>query len=214
MRDQWIKELFVRGEKLTDREIIYEINKLAFGGELESKLIDILRKGKSYVRGLSLVAVKEEKILGHAIFTRAFIVNRGRRFKCLVLGPMAVRPENQKQGVGKKLLEEGFERAKELGFTAIAVLGHETYYPKFGFFPASQKNIRTSFKVPDENFMVIELVPNALKGISGMVEYPKEFLKMSAEDPKPPVTPEEPKPPVNSEDPAPGVTSAESEIKG
>jgi predicted N-acetyltransferase YhbS len=181
MRDQWAKELYVRGEKLGDREVIFEINKLAFGSETESKLIDSLRKGKSYIRGLSLVAVKEEKILGHAILTRAFIVNRGRRFKCLVLGPMAVRPENQKQGVGKKLIEEGFERARELGFSVIAVLGHETYYPKFGFFPASQKNICTSFKVPDENFMVIELAPNALKGISGMVEYPKEFLKMSAE---------------------------------
>lgn len=188
MRDQWAKELYVRGEKEADRETVYEINKLAFGSETEPKLINALRKGKSYIKGLSLVAVKEEKIYGHAIFTRAFIVNRGRRFKCLVLGPMAVRPENQKQGIGKKLIEEGFERAKELGFGAIAVLGHERYYPMFGFKPASERNIRTSFKVPDDNFMIIELVPNALKGISGMVEYPKEFLRITAEEPKAPVT--------------------------
>jgi putative acetyltransferase len=191
MRDQWAKELFVRGEKEADRETVYEINKLVFGSETEPKLITALRKGKSYIKGLSLVAVKEEKILGHAIFTRAFIVNRGRRFKCLVLGPMAVRPEFQKQGIGKKLIEEGFERAKELGFSAIAVLGHETYYPKFGFIPASQKNIKTSFKVPDENFMIVELVPNALKGISGMVEYPKEFLRITADEPKPTAIAEE-----------------------
>lgn len=191
MREQWAKELFVRGEKVTDHDTVYNINKLAFGSEIEPKLIAALRKSKSFVRGLSLVAVKEEKVLGHALLTRAFIVNRGRRFKCLVLGPMAVLPEYQKQGIGKKLMEEGFERAKELGFTAIAVLGHETYYPKFGFIPASQKNIKTSFKVPDENFMIVELVPNALKGISGMVEYPKEFLRISAAEPKPPAVAEQ-----------------------
>ncbi|CAG1021353.1 hypothetical protein MTYM_00944 [Methylococcales bacterium] len=191
MRDQWAKDLFVRGEKITDHDTVYGINKLAFGSETEPKLIAALRKSKSFVRGLSLVAVKEEKALGHALLTRAFIVNRGRRFKCLVLGPMAVLPEYQKQGIGKKLMEEGFERAKELGFTAIAVLGHETYYPKFGFIPASQKNIKTSFKVPDENFMIVELVPNALKGISGMVEYPREFLRISTAEPKPPAVAEQ-----------------------
>ncbi len=175
------KEL-LRGEKQTDFDDIYELNKLAFGTDAESKLINELRKTRNYIKGLSIVLLIEEKIIGHAMLTHAHIANRGRRFGCLALGPMAILPEYQRRGYGTKLLEEALLRAKECGYKAIVVLGHSEYYPKFGFIPASNKNIRTRFNVPAENFMVLELAPNALKGITGLAEYAKEFNSVMKKD--------------------------------
>jgi putative acetyltransferase len=180
-------ELILRGERDTDFNDIYEINKQAFGREDEAKLINALRKTRNYVKGFSIVALQDDKIVGHAIFTHAAIMNQGKRFNCLALGPMAVLPELQRKGIGKKLVEEGILRAKENNFKAIVVIGHSEYYPKFGFIPASTKKIRSRFNVPDENFMVIELNPNALKGITGLAEYAKEFSNLKPEPPKPEV---------------------------
>lgn len=88
---------------------------------------------------------------------------------------MAVSADFQKQGIGGQLIREGLKRAAALGFGSVIVLGHEHYYPKFGFEPASKWGIKAPFDVPDEVFMAIEIIPNALGNISGTVQYPKEF---------------------------------------
>jgi putative acetyltransferase len=175
IKDTSTKEILLRGERDVDFNDIQEINTKAFGGEAEAKLIAELRKTRSYIKGLSIVLLLEGKVIGHAMFTHAYIVNRGRRFNCLALGPMSVLPEYQRRGYGSMLMEEGLLRAKECGFKAVVVLGHSNFYPKFGFIPASTKNIRSRFTTQDENFMVLELNPNALKGITGLAEYAKEF---------------------------------------
>lgn len=184
MREQWAKELYVRGEKQADYDTIFEINKLAFGREDEGSLVNAIRKTRSYEFGFSLVAVKEDVILGHALFSKGFITHRNRRFKCLVLGPVAVLPEHQRRGVGKALIEEGLERAKEVGFGAVVVVGDPVYYSKFGFIPALSKKLRTTMKIPDENFMVKEISRNALRGIIGTVMFPREFLALAEADSK------------------------------
>ena len=182
IKDNKPKEVLLRGERETDFKDIYEISTMAFGGDSEAKLINELRKTKSYIKGLSIVAVWEEKIIGHAMLTHAYVVNQGRRFNCLALGPMAVAPEYQRRGYGTKLVEEGILRAKECGFKAIILLGHTDFYPKFGFIPAAAKKIRSRFS-NDDSFMVLELIPNALKGISGLAEYAKEFRMLLKDEP-------------------------------
>ncbi len=184
MRDQWAKELYVRGEKQADYDTIFEINKLAFGRDDEGNLVNSIRKTRSYEFGFSLVAIKEDVILGHALFSKGFITHRNRRFKCLVLGPIAVLPEHQRRGVGKALIEEGLERAKEVGFGAVVVVGDPVYYGQFGFIPALSKKLRTTMKIPDENFMVKEISRNALRGIIGTVMFPREFLALAEADKK------------------------------
>jgi predicted N-acetyltransferase YhbS len=67
------------------------------------------------------------------------------------------------------------DRAKELGHSSVIVLGHAAYYPKFGFQPASRWGIRSTYDVPDEVFMALELQPGALEDKSGLMAYPKEF---------------------------------------
>lgn len=184
MKEQWAKDLIIRGEKAADYAVISEINKMAFGREDEAKLVEDVRKSKNYEFGFSLVAVKEDVILGHAFFSKAFVVHKGRRFKCLALGPIAVLPEHQRKGIGKALIAEGFERAKEVGFGAVVVLGDPAYYEQFGFKPSTVYKVRCSFNNNPENFMVKEISRNALRGIIGTVQYAKEYLTLASADAK------------------------------
>lgn len=88
---------------------------------------------------------------------------------------MSVLPDFQNKGIGSQLVREGLEAAKKLGHRSVIVLGHDKFYPYFGFITASKFNIKAPFDVADEVFMVIELATDGLKSISGIVEYPKEF---------------------------------------
>jgi len=149
---------------------------LAFQQENESKLIEKIRKGENFVPELSLVAEIDDEIVGHILFSKINIIGDAI-FESLALAPMAVIPEFQKQGIGGKLIKKGIEKAKELGFDSIIVLGHKEYYPKFGFQKASKWGIKCPFDVPDEVFMAIELANKALENKAGTVKYPKEFME-------------------------------------
>lgn len=83
----------------------------------------------------------------------------------------------QRQGIGTRLLKYGLQKAKELGFESVIVLGHPEYYKKFGFKSASRWNIKCPFEVPDEVFMALELKENALNNASGIVRYPDVFTE-------------------------------------
>jgi predicted N-acetyltransferase YhbS len=85
-------------------------------------------------------------------------------------------PEFQKQGIGGQLIEYAHNKAKELGYESIVLLGHKDYYPKFGYSQAAEFGIDLPFDVPKENSMVITLTKNGLDGVNGIVQYPKEFM--------------------------------------
>ena len=98
-------------------------------------------------------------------------------FESLALAPVSVLPEYQNKGIGGQLIVKAHERAIELGFRSVALIGHESYYPRFGYEPAVKFGIKFPFDVPSENCMVMELTANGLGGVKGMVEYPKEFFE-------------------------------------
>ena len=93
------------------------------------------------------------------------------------LAPMAVLPDFQRSGVGAKLIETGLQRCYGLGYKAVVVLGHPSYYPRFGFLPAAQFGIDCEYDVPEGVFMAIELCPGALADKSGTVKYHAAFGK-------------------------------------
>lgn len=167
----------LRQETEADFKEIFEINRIAFGQDNEAKLVDALRNNPHvFVPGLSIVATVNSKTIGHILFSKIIIRNdNGIQHKSLALAPMAVHPDFQKKGIGGNLINKGIEAAKYLGFKSIIVLGHEHYYPKFGFEPAEKWGIKAPFEVPSNAFMAIELEKNGLKNISGIVIYPKEF---------------------------------------
>jgi len=165
----------IRQELAIDFSTIYELNKAAFGQDNEAKLVDALRSSKSFIPDLSIVATIDNKIVGHILFTKIKIKDLNKEFDSLALAPMAVSPELQKLGIGGQLIKHGLLKATELGYKSVFVLGHEHYYPKFGFTPADKWNIKAPFDVPTNVFMGIELVENGLQKVKGTVQYPKEF---------------------------------------
>ena len=165
----------IRQENKKDYDEVYKVVKTVFetaehSDGNEQDLVVALRKSKNFIPELSLVAIQDKKIVGYILFTK---INIGK-YEELALAPLAVLPEYQKQGIGKKLIEKGHKIAKGLGFHYSVVLGSEKYYPKFCYVPASQYGIKAPFEVLDENFMVMKL-NDFDKEIIGRVEYAKEF---------------------------------------
>ncbi|WP_042272668.1 GNAT family N-acetyltransferase [[Clostridium] dakarense] len=171
----------IRQENEKDYKVSEDLVKLAFENEefsdkSEHLLVNRLRKGNSFIKELSMVVEDNEKIVGHILFTKALIDNGKEKFETLALAPLSVLPKYQGKGIGSKLIKEGLKKAKEMGYKSVIVLGHDKYYPRFGFIPASNYDIKAPFEVPNEAFMALELIPNGLENISGTVVYAKEFL--------------------------------------
>ena len=151
------------------------MNKLAFGQEDEPRLVDALRESDDFIPELSLVAVKEEKVVGHILFSPIAIETEIGYVRVLSLAPMAVLPEFQKQGIGSELARKGLRECERFGHEVVVVIGYPEYYPRFGFSSARAKGLEAPFEVPDEAFMVLEINEGALDGISGMIRYPPAF---------------------------------------
>jgi predicted N-acetyltransferase YhbS len=160
--------------KFTESVVEEAFKDMEFATHDEYLLVQRLRKGNAFIPELSLVAESDNKIVGHILFTRMSI--RGSEdFESLSLAPVSVLPEYQGRGIGSELIRKGLNIAKDLGFESVIVVGHQDYYPKFGFERASKWGIKSSFELPDEVFMAMELNRDALKGKSGVIKYAEEF---------------------------------------
>ena len=162
----------IRPEDLQDIPAITELNRLAFGGETEVRLIEAVRASPVFIPELSLVAMEEGTLVGYILFSPVTIQGEGTETPALCLAPVAVLPGCQKQGIGSRLVEEGLRRCGELGHSIVIVVGWPSFYPRFGFTRARAKGLEAPFPVPDEAFMVRELIPGALAGVNGMVCFP------------------------------------------
>lgn len=130
----------IRSERISDYANIANANYEAFLGwhpdnqyVSEPLIVDLLRHNSLFNPDLSLVAVLDGKVIGHALFSPFKFVVMGQEQSGVVLAPIAVEPEHQKKGVGKMLIEEGHQRAANLGYSFSLLCGHDTYYPKFGY---------------------------------------------------------------------------------
>lgn len=168
----------IRQENASDRDEVYNVVKSSFENEAfsdhdEHNLVNRLRKSTAFIPQLSLVAECENKIVGYILFTEIKVGDA-----CLLaLAPVSVLPEMQGKGIGKQLIIEGHKMASQLGYKGCVVLGHDKYYPKFGYKCASHYHIEAPFEVPDECFMAIEFEEGSLSGVQGTVEYAKEFFE-------------------------------------
>lgn len=168
----------VRMETCDDYAAVREVNYAAFGNrDDEADLVDRIRASKEFIPELSLVEERDGNVVGHLLISKAAIFAKSASCEVLVLAPIAVLPAYQKQGVGGLLIREGLNRSRALGYPAVLLIGHPTYYPKFGFRPASSFGIELKqYMVPDEVFMAYELSDGALKSITGELKYPSAFF--------------------------------------
>ena len=165
--------IVVRPEQPGDEAGIRRVNDQAFGQRDESQIVDAVRAAGGFP--ISLVAVHGSTIVGHILFTPVSIESNGLRPRASGLGPMAVSPDVQRQGIGSRLVESGLQECRRLGYQVVVVIGHPQYYPRFGFRPGRTFGLRSEFDVPDEVFMVLELTPGALGDAGGVVRYLPEF---------------------------------------
>lgn len=168
--------MIIRQETTDDQKGIFEIISQAFGQQDEAILVDLLRKSDEYIPTLSLVAVINNTIVGHILFSKIKIISDdGHEFDSLSLAPLAIKPEFQNRGFGRKLIKHGLEKAIALGYSSVIVLGYQDYYPQFGFTPAINWNIKSSFDFKSDHLMALELKPLGLKDVHGSVKYSKAF---------------------------------------
>ncbi|MCS7463334.1 N-acetyltransferase [Paenibacillus doosanensis] len=170
--------MIIRSETADDYKEVYNLNYEAFGRRHdEAELVERIRQSEEFVPELSIVAELDGKLAGHVLLSKAAVFNEnGKRQEVIVLAPIAVRPDMQKKGVGSQLITEGLKRSRALGYPAVLLIGHPSYYPKFGFKPARAFGLELhQYQVPDPVFMVCELNEGALQNLRGELRYPAAF---------------------------------------
>lgn len=162
-------------EQSQDIKAIREVNIRAFDQNQEADLVDKLRQNCDDL--MSLVAIIQNQIVGHILFSLAKIESEDKTIRGMALAPMAVLPEYQRQGIGSELIRTGIARLKSKGCPFIIVLGHAEYYPRFGFKPASRYGIRSEWDAPDDAFMILVLNESEIQDITGVARYQPEFAE-------------------------------------
>ncbi len=165
-------QVSIRFEQPRDGAEVHTVNEQAFGRPQEAQLVDALR---ALPDSLSLVATAGDRVIGHILFTPVTLEPPRAGLHVAGLAPMAVQPGFQRQGIGSQLVRGGLEACRRQGYTAVVVVGHPKYYPRFGFVPAHTQGLEYEHPVPREAFMVIELDSGTLAGYSGVVRYRPEF---------------------------------------
>ena len=172
-----IENIIIRQETKLDYIQVFELIKNTFKNAERSDgnehyLVERLRKSASFIPELSLVAEYNKKIIGHILFTEVKVGNTTQ----LALAPLTVLTDFQRRGIGKTLIKEAHRIAKNIGYEYSILLGHMSYYPRFGYIPAIKFGIQCPFDVPSEFFMALNLQGKSTM-LNAIVEYPPEFFE-------------------------------------
>lgn len=164
-------DVILRPEFAEDRVAVRRVNVLAFGTADEADLVEALHRDGLVLS--SIVAEAAGVVVGHILFSRMWVDSAAGAIDTVCLAPMAVVPSRQRGGIGSALVRQGIVEMEARGERVIVVVGHPAYYPRFGFARASGHGITSPF--PDDAFMVLELKPGGLAGVSGSARYPSAF---------------------------------------
>lgn len=166
--------ILVRPERPEDYDAVSTVTAAAFGRENEARLVEALRDSDAYVPELSLVAEDDGVVAGHTMLTYSTLRGDIDR-RVLVLAPVSVTPSRQNENIGGALCRRAIELADARGEPLISVLGHETYYPRFGFEPALPLGIEPSFKPLSEGSWMAIKLSQYDPAYRGILIYPAVF---------------------------------------
>ena len=164
--------MLIRTETPEDAGAVRAVVSAAFpAGGGEPELVDALRTAGDLVPELCLVAIEDSVVLGSVHLSRASLPSG---HEILTLAPLAVVPSHQRCGIGAQLTREALSRASSTDFPLVVLLGHPTYYPRFGFEPAGPRGVLAPWDVPAEAWMMLPL-PAYDPSARGVVRFPPAF---------------------------------------
>jgi len=158
----------IRYARAADHAAIAEVVQAAFGQPDEARLVERLRAAGDVM--FELVAVEDGEVAGHILFSRLWADSQNLY---AALAPLAVRPGLQRTGVGSALMRASLESAREFGAHGIIVLGHPTYYPRFGFSADAAARVKSVY-AGGPAFMALALEPGAFDAPLSII-YPDAF---------------------------------------
>lgn len=158
----------IRHARPSDHGAVRQLVADAFQGETEARLVDLLRADGDVL--FELVSLNGETVEGHILFSRMWADRQGLY---AALGPLAVRPDRQRTGIGSALVWAALETAREFGVEGVILLGHPAYYPRFGFSTQAARQVRSPY-AGNPAFMALALEPGAFDAPLS-VAYPDAF---------------------------------------
>jgi putative acetyltransferase len=182
-----IMDLIIRNERVNEYRAIEELTREAFWdiyvpGCNEHFLLHNMRSHSDFIPELDFVAELDGKPVGNIVYTHARIIDdKGKSHKVICFGPISVMPSLQKQGIGSALIRHSFEKARSMGFKAVCIYGDPRYYHRFGFRSSEKYDITNSEGKYAFALMAHELVPGALRNISGRL-FDSEAYKVDEDD--------------------------------
>jgi len=166
--------VIVRRERPADQPAVRELHTAAFerdpvtgavrasGAVPEARLVDVLREDAGFLPHLSLVAVQDDAVVGHVLATRGFLEPSGT--PVLGLGPLGVRPDVQRRGVGTILVHALLAVAEACQERLVALLGDPRYYRRFGFVPSTELGVAPPEPAWSEYFQARQLTGAPTRG--------------------------------------------------
>jgi putative acetyltransferase len=161
----------IRQTTQADLKDIISVERAAFNRDSEVNLTRALLADPSAEPRLSLMAYVDNQPIGHILFTKGALTNHPD-IALSFLAPLAVIPKFQRQGIGGALVKRSLELLTKANVDLIVLLGHPTYYQKFGFKPAFKLGFEPTYPIPTEvadAWMVKALKPNIIGRVSGRV---------------------------------------------
>lgn len=184
MRGEKMSEskIVIRREKKEEYREVENLTREAFWnvyrpGCMEHYVLHCYRDDPAFVPELDLVMEKDGELIGQVMYVRSEILcDDGRALPIMTFGPIGIAPAYKRQGYGKRLLDKSMEMAKKMGAGALAITGNIDFYGKSGFVPAKTKGVRYSDDPEAEYFLIKELIPGFLNGISGTYKDPEGYF--------------------------------------
>jgi putative acetyltransferase len=162
----------IRPETEADRAAIWAVNEQAFGETVVPKLVEVIRSSDRFVPELSLVAEKDGEIVGHVLLSYVDIEPGSHRV--LQVGPLAVLPAHQRQGLGSALMEEAIRLSDLRSEPLLLIEGNPRYYERFGFTRSDERGIEPPPAALGPQYFMVRPLAVYNPRLRGQAVYPPE----------------------------------------